>query len=181
LAPNVFSSNPRNASPFGKGVKWVAYAAKMGYRWKVGDGSKIRFWEDNWFETCSLAIRYWEIFSIVNEHGCTIREAWDSTNLKFTFRRTVNRRVLNLWYELQEIARSICYSEEPDAIIWKFNSSGKYSVQSLYAVINDIGVKQVFSPIMWKILVPPRIHVFLWLLSNDKILMRDNLSKEKVG
>jgi hypothetical protein len=58
LAPNVFSSNPRNASPFGKGVKWVAYAAKMGYRWKVGDGSKIRFWEDNWFETCSLAIRY---------------------------------------------------------------------------------------------------------------------------
>jgi hypothetical protein len=101
--------------------------------------------------------------------------------LKFTFRITVNRRVLNLWYELQEIARSIRYSEEPDAIIWKFNSSGKYSVQSLYVVINDRGVKQVFSPVMWKILIPPRIHVFLWLLSNDKIPTRDNLSKEKVG
>jgi hypothetical protein len=101
--------------------------------------------------------------------------------LKFTFRITVNRRVLNLWYELQEIARSIRYSEEPDAIIWKFNSSGKYSVRSLYVVINDRGVKQVFSPVMWKILIPPRIHVFLWLLSNDKIPTRDNLSKEKVG
>jgi hypothetical protein len=101
--------------------------------------------------------------------------------LKFTFRITVNRRFLNLWYELQEIARSIRYSEEPDAIIWKFNSSGKYSVRSLYVVINDRGVKQVFSPVMWKILIPPRIHVFLWLLSNDKIPTRDNLSKEKVG
>jgi hypothetical protein len=54
-------------------------------------------------------------------------------------------------------------------------------VRSLYVVINDRGVKQVFSPVMWKILIPPRIHVFLWLLSNDKIPTRDNLSKEKVG
>jgi hypothetical protein len=63
--------------PLWKRVKWPADAAKMGYRWKVGVGSKIRFWEDNWFGTCSLAIQYWEIFSIANEHGCTIREAWD--------------------------------------------------------------------------------------------------------
>jgi hypothetical protein len=62
----------------------------MGYRWKVGVGSKISFWEDNWFVTCSLAIQYWEIFSIVNKHGCTIREAWDDTNLKFTFSKIVN-------------------------------------------------------------------------------------------
>jgi hypothetical protein len=94
--PNIFSSNPRNASPFWKGVKWAADAAKMGYRWRVGDGSNIRFLEDNWFGTCSLAIQYLEIFSIVNEQGCTIREAWDDTNLKFTFRRTINRRVLEL-------------------------------------------------------------------------------------
>jgi hypothetical protein len=52
-------------------------------------------------------------------------------------------------------------------------------VQSLYVVINDRGIKQVFSPVMWKILVPLRIHVFLWLLTNDKILTRDNLSKRK--
>jgi hypothetical protein len=52
-------------------------------------------------------------------------------------------------------------------------------VQSLYAVINDRGVRQLFSPIMSKLLVPPRSHVFLWLLTNDKILTRDNLSKRK--
>jgi hypothetical protein len=38
---------------------------------------------------------------------------------------------MNLWYELQEIAGSITFKEEPDSIVWKFNSSGRYSVKSL--------------------------------------------------
>jgi hypothetical protein len=41
LVPNIFSSNPRNASPFCKGVKWATDVAKMGYMWR--DGSKVRF------------------------------------------------------------------------------------------------------------------------------------------
>jgi hypothetical protein len=30
---------------------------------------------------------------------------------------------------------------------------------------------------VWKIKVPPRIHVFLWLLAKGKVLTRDNLDK----
>jgi hypothetical protein len=153
-APNLFCSESREASSFWKGILWAAQAAKMGYRWHVDDGTKIRFWEDHWFGSCSLAIQYWDIFSIVNEQGCTIKDAWDGANLRFTFRRTVDRRVLNLWYKLQEIASSIKFSEEPDSIVWKFNSNGRYSVKSLYAVVNDRGVRHIFSPVMWKIIVP---------------------------
>jgi hypothetical protein len=32
---------------------------------------------------------------------------------------------------------------------------------------------------MWKIKVPPRIHIFLWLLANNKVLTRDNLAKRR--
>jgi hypothetical protein len=32
---------------------------------------------------------------------------------------------------------------------------------------------------MWKINVPSRIHIFLWLLANNKTLTRDNLAKRK--
>jgi hypothetical protein len=32
---------------------------------------------------------------------------------------------------------------------------------------------------MWRIPVPPRLHVFLWLLANDKVLTRDNLAKRR--
>jgi hypothetical protein len=107
VSPNIFCCSPRNGSPFWKGVLWVAQAAKMGFRWSVGNGRRVRFYEDHSFGTCSLASQYWEIYLIVNEQGCTVREAWDGENLKSSFRRTVNSRLMQLWYELVEIARGI--------------------------------------------------------------------------
>jgi hypothetical protein len=98
-------------------VIWAAQAAKIGFKWNVGNEMRVRFWEDQWFGTCSLAIQYWEIYLIVNEHGCTVREAWDGENLKFPFRRIVNSKLMQLWYELVEIARGIQFTDEEDAVI----------------------------------------------------------------
>jgi hypothetical protein len=88
----------------------------MGYRWQVGNGKRIRFWEDQWFGACSLAIQFWKLYVIVNEQGKTIYEAWDGVNLRFTFRRTVNRELLEMW-ELKQITSSIHKKDEDDGII----------------------------------------------------------------
>jgi hypothetical protein len=32
---------------------------------------------------------------------------------------------------------------------------------------------------VWKLIIPPRVQFFLWLLSKDKILTRNNLSKRQ--
>lgn len=56
-------------------------------------------------------------------------------------------------------------------------SKGVYSSSSLYHVINFRGVQPVFIPAVWKLCVPPKIHVFLWLFSYDKLMTRDNLRK----
>lgn len=37
----------------------------------------------------------------------------------------------------------------------------------------------MYSPVVWKIKGPPRVQIFLWLLSNNRTLTRDNLSKKK--
>jgi hypothetical protein len=37
----------------------------------------------------------------------------------------------------------------------------------------------VHAPAVWKLDVPPRLHVFLWLLANNKLLTRDNLAKRR--
>ena len=34
---------------------WACKVAKMGVRWKISDGSSVRFWEDWWFGNYSLA------------------------------------------------------------------------------------------------------------------------------
>jgi hypothetical protein len=52
----IFCTDGRQASPFWKGVMLAAQAVKHGYRWVVGDGRKIHFWEDTWFGTAPLAV-----------------------------------------------------------------------------------------------------------------------------
>jgi hypothetical protein len=47
---------PEEASNFWKGVLWAANVARMGYRWKVRNECRIRFWEDLWIGTSSLSI-----------------------------------------------------------------------------------------------------------------------------
>jgi hypothetical protein len=124
-------------------VLWTAHATKMGYRWKLGNG-KSRFWEDLWFGNCSLAIQFLEIYTIVNEQNITWKNACDGVNLKFTFRRTVDNRLMALWLELKQIASSIQLDGGDDTIIWQFNSSGKYYVQSLHTMVNDRAVRDFY-------------------------------------
>jgi hypothetical protein len=116
--PNIFYCKSRNAFPFLKGFLWAAQAAKMRYRWKYGNGKRIRLWEDQWMGTCSLAIQFWEIYMIVNEKGISLRDAWDGFNLRFTFTRTVDRRLMNMWLELKQIVSLVELVEEDDSIIW---------------------------------------------------------------
>jgi hypothetical protein len=80
--------------------------------------------------------------------GCTNREARDGANLKFTFRMTVNVRGMMLLQELLQIASDIAFRDEPDQMIWQFSSAGRYLVQTLYGVVNDRGVKQIFTPVV---------------------------------
>jgi hypothetical protein len=47
----------------------------------------------------------------------------------------------------------------------------------MYALVNFRGVKQIFLPAVWKLKIPPRIQVFLWLFSQNKVMTRDNLRR----
>jgi hypothetical protein len=49
MNPNIFVCRIDNASPFLKGVLWAANAVKMGYKWIIGDGSKVGFRENQSF------------------------------------------------------------------------------------------------------------------------------------
>jgi hypothetical protein len=99
----------------------------LGYRWKVGKGSGVRFWEDLLVGTTSLVIQYWELYCIVNEQNKSIADLWDGENIRCTFRRCVDMRLFLMWEELVNLVSTIDLSDEDDALIWQHNSSGLYS------------------------------------------------------
>jgi hypothetical protein len=83
------------------------------------------------------------------------------------------------WFELRQIVDEVHFKEESDCIVWQYNSLGKYLVQILYAVINNREVRQVYTPLVWKLSVPSWLHIFFWLFAKNKVLTRDNLAKRK--
>jgi hypothetical protein len=149
----------------------------MGSRWIIGNGEKVRFLEDKWLRTSSLAIHYWKLYRWVNEKNKSVASLWDGTDLKCSFSRTGDENMLVLREEVCQIASTINYSDEEDSMIWQFSSDGRFSVQSLYKVVNFRGIQPVFASSIWDIKIPPTIQYFMWLLSKNKLLTRDNLSK----
>ena len=87
--------------------------------------------------------------------------------------------MLELWEEVCQLASTIKFSEEEDSMIWQFSSKGIYNVQSLYKIINFRGIQPVLVSSVWDIKIPPRVQYFLWLLSKNKLLTRDNLGKRR--
>lgn len=39
----------RNAVNIFDAILWVSKAVKFGYRWVLGNGERMRLWEDTWF------------------------------------------------------------------------------------------------------------------------------------
>lgn len=111
-----------------------------------GNCRKVKFWEDNWLGLSSLAIQYWEIYILVNEKAASVANLWDGVNLKCSFRRCVDERLWNMWLEVVQLASTVTFSGEADSLICQFNSSGVYSSQSLYRIINFRGVLSADVP-----------------------------------
>jgi hypothetical protein len=64
-----------------------------------------------------------------------------------------------------------------DMPILMFHPCGVYSVKSSYGgVVNNAGVVPIHTPVVWKLIVSPRIHIFLWLLTNNKIQPKERIS-----
>jgi hypothetical protein len=99
--------------------------------------------------------------------------------IKLSFKRWFSQKILSLWGELVAIIQDLVLSDEEDQMVWKLNTSGVYSSQSLYGVLDFRGITPVFVPAVWKLNIPPRVQVFLWLISHNKVLTRDNLAKQQ--
>lgn len=96
----------------------------------------------------------------MNEQGVIISIAWDMHNLKFTFKRSFSSQLMLLWGELLEIAKFICSTNECDSATWQFDSEGTQTTRSLYIVVNFREIRTIYSPALWKLSIPPRVHIF---------------------
>lgn len=91
----------------------------------------------------------------------TIADTWDGDILKISFRRNFDEVLMQQWFDLESVAKSITFTDQEDNLIWQYESKGIYSSKSLYAIINFRGVQPIYTPVVWRLKIPPRVQGFL--------------------
>jgi hypothetical protein len=100
---------------------------------------------------------------------------WVGGELRLTFRRAFSNVLMEKW---ELIVEQVSLNEDLNALVWCYEKSGTYSSHSCYSIISYRRVKPVYIPVIWSIVVPPKIHLFLWLVAYNKLATVDNLNKK---
>jgi hypothetical protein len=96
--------------------------------------------------------------------------------LNVSFRRALGGQNLILWNNLVSRLLQVQLSEGKDLIRWNLNSTGVFTVQSMYRVVINNG--NVFRhKLIWSLKLPPKIKNFLWYLVKGVVLTKENLLK----
>lgn len=76
-----------------------------------------------------------------------------------------------------DLAVDFPLSSEVDSIAWRWNNGRKFSVHSGYNFLIFGGVIDRRISQLWKLKIPLRIKIFMWLASKNRVLTTDTLSK----
>jgi hypothetical protein len=83
---------------------------------------------------------------------------------------------LHCWHQLVLRIANIYLNDWPYIFRWSLNSSGQFSVSSMYNTMLDSHIVP-HNIYLWKLKLPFKIKVFLWLLYKKVILTKNNLVK----
>jgi hypothetical protein len=71
-------------------------------------------------------------------------EVWVDEEFRLTFRRMFSYQMMQSWDDLLSVVENVVFSDESDALVWCYESSGIYSSHSFYAIVNYRGVRPVY-------------------------------------
>jgi len=147
---------------------------QQGRSWVVGDGKKILFWKDKWLS------------------GETLLESVNGTPPEDYDRL----RAADLWthgsgWQLHRISPYVSENKRlelatvvldtvtraRDRLSWGEQSDGKFSVSSAYDLLtrdesHHPNMESFFRKI-WRVVVPERVRVFLWLIGNQAVMTNE--------
>ncbi|KAJ9678262.1 hypothetical protein PVL29_022997 [Vitis rotundifolia] len=150
-------------------------------RFVVGNGDRIRFWEDLWWRDQPLGSQYPRLFRVVLDkiiHISSILGSSRPFSWNFNFRRNLSDPEIE---DLETLMRSLdglhLSPSVSDARFWLLSSSGIFSVKSFFLALSQFsGSPQVFpSKFVWKSQVPFKMRSFVWLVAHKKVNSNDML------
>ena len=153
------------------------------FTWILGNGNKILFWEDCWFEDSPLMGKFSRLYSLskLKEHSVSsFIQSWFTS---YSTKDNIWRRTLRAW-ELEDLDRlsaivnGVSLSSKEDRLIWKI-ARDEYSAKKATHELT-YSTERIQWEFIWKMKVPNKIKLFLWKFYLNILPTRDLLSKRGV-
>lgn len=169
-------------SHFWKGILSIKHIVALGINRIVGSGQDTLFWLDRWHGDCALYSQYPNLFQITTDPFFKVHEAflYNDPHNSIQFTRQLTGTLLEEWHQLISHCFNppiLTVNTHPDRILWRWQSSGFFSVHSLYQWLEYGGIKNTTYTTLWKTKISLKIKIFIWLVKEGKLLTKDNLAK----
>ena len=175
--------------PYGVGLwininrEWPSFLRHILYN--IGDGSRVKFWQDRWCGETSLAVSYPELFRFCKDKEASVAALMKYTNgvlvWDINFFRGVHARELEAMSGfLDTIYGSSIKGFGEDKMCWKPSRDKRFKVNDCYRIL--VGFTDFCFPwkSIWKQKIPSRVVFFVFTAALGKYLTIDNLRKKKV-
>ena len=151
----------------------------------------VRFWEENCVGEDSLQLLFPSLYRISSSKARPISDFSNLSGLpvggpiswNFHFLRNLSDREITQVQELlQRLERQrLCPSVE-DKRIWIADSSSIFSCKSAFAWLRKDGYSTVdyTTKCIWKLSIPIKVKVLIWLLVSDKLGVHSNLQRKRL-
>lgn len=79
--------------------------------------------------------------------------------------------------ELKDTLANFRVENQPDVIYGRWNSGNRFTVKSIYSFIKSRGADDVSTLTIWRLKIPTKVNIFLWLALKKRLPTVDNLLK----
>jgi hypothetical protein len=144
---------------------------------EIRDGRKTRFWYDPWLYDKPILFVAPTLFILCDQKDVNVADV-KCGRIHITFRRWLTDDLQTCWNLIMTDVEEFQLQDVEDRIVWKLGKNKMFSVKYMYNALT----KSVSGPNhkrIWKGRVPPKIKIFMWLMSNDAILTKGNMIRRK--
>ena len=144
----------------------------------VGNGNKVRFWEDYWTQDRPLMLLFPELYELSSQRFYTINNmGWfegDVWRWTLAWQGELTQNEIHSLDSLSEILSQNCpRQDQVDTILWQ--NKNIFSVKELQRSVSKVVEVDNIVCTVWKKLAPPKVEFFMWLALLGKLSTRQRL------
>lgn len=171
---------PKGCCPVWRGILRMQAPFFTSIDFILHNGTETPFWNSRWSGTSSLKNRFPNLHEASSNLHISV-STWatrfaNRQNLGFAF--PLNFQEHLEFQHLSLLSNNLVLEQDTnDSIFWRWTSDGSFSVKSASDFLSFDGLN-ICNPLFpWKLKIPLRVKLFLWLAERNKVLTTDNLMK----